>query len=140
MTPAETIESLIKVGVTMKDAYTRSRADDDKLDWAAFVASKEFTAATTETQALLKQLAGGEATRKALTAVREKQAALRGDKKLAELSGEKLGQYHALLQVELQLIHQMPMKTGGPEWLKWLAEDGLPAILLVARTVIPLLV
>jgi hypothetical protein len=138
MSAGETIEGLIKVGMTIKDTWIKSKKADGGLDWKEFLQSDAVKDTLSKSKGLLAKLSKND-IQKALDAVREKQKALLGGKSIMDLPTEKLGQYDALLDVEAQLTHKFAKSTGNREWVNWLVGEALPVLVKVGKVVIPIL-
>jgi hypothetical protein len=135
----DVVEGLIKAGTTIKDAYTKAKARDPAMDKEKFVVSDELKGAYGQLATIVDGLTQP-AVDKALGEVRAKQVALLAGKSVMELPTDKLAQYDALLDVENQLMRKYAANAGMTvAWVSWLVDDALPALIKVARIVLPLL-
>lgn len=140
MNAADTIETLVKLGVSLKDAFSKATKASGSLDWGAFLGSDAFKAAETEVEGLLGQLTSDD-VQGAIVVIRQKEDALRGGKPLSALSTDKLKQYSDLVDAETALADQEVKNIGkNPTFFQVLVNDVLPVLLRVASVVIPLVV
>ena len=139
MSAINVVENLIKAGTTLKDAWNDAKQRDPSMDHEKFISSPELTKAYGSIATILDGLTQPNVTQ-ALVEVRAKQAALLGGKSVIDLSTDKLAQYDALLDVENQLMHKYAANTSKTsDWVSWIIDDALPAVIKVAQVVLPLL-
>ncbi len=138
MSPAQVIESMLRAGTTIRDAFREAREKDAAVDWAAFLKSKEAKEAFDDVSDLIAAIKGG-ALVETLHATRKKMADLRANRKLIQLQAAELTQYNALLDVEAQLTVKLIKDPGITDLPGWLVNEALPVLAKVAGVVIPLL-
>lgn len=135
MSAVDTIETLIRLGLKVKDAFATSRKD-----WGAFLESPEFRAIEGDVDTLLNQLKPDD-IQGAIVAIQKKKADLRAGKDISALSPDKLLQFFDLLEAEKVLV--LKQLTASPrsrtEFLTVLERDVLPALVVIAKVVLPLL-
>jgi hypothetical protein len=134
MSAATVITNLVGLGVQVKDAWTKSGKD-----WASFLTSPDFKAIEGSVEQLLASLKPND-LQTALVEVRKKEAAVLNSRNIPQLSLDELTQYHALSDVEHQLVTKLlaaaPNRSG---FLEVLVQQVLPALISVAKIVVPLL-
>jgi hypothetical protein len=133
MTAADVIKNLMSLGVLVKDAWTKSGKD-----LPTFLASSDFTSIEGSIQGLVAQLTPA-TLRSAVDAVVQKENALLAGRSIAQLSVAELSQFHALSDVEHQLVLKLLKTAPGKPFLTTLVNDVLPVLVQVAKVVIPLL-
>lgn len=136
----DVVETLIKTGTTVKDAYGKAKARDATMSWEKFLIAPECTGISGQVIAVLQGLTK-DAIDKALDEVRTKQTNLLNGLTVVQLSTDKLKQYDALLDVENQLMDKYAANSGWTkEWLQWVTNEALPILMKVAEVALPLLV
>jgi hypothetical protein len=131
MNAVDTIETLLKLGITVKDQASGSTVNITKI-----LANQDVQKGISD---LLGTLSEGdlEAT---IQALQQKETALLNGQTIADLSGDKLRQYSDLLDAENVLVGKEAALGASQEFLSWLVDDALPILVRVAPVVIPLLV
>jgi len=133
-TPAETVESLVKLGVIVHDAV-----GGKKVDWTTFLNSPDFNNVKIPVEGILKSISTQD-VKNAIDAASQKQATLLGSGTLADLPTDKLLQYSALARLKVQLAANEAAHTEAlGSFLDWLTGSALPVLLTVAPIVLPLL-
>jgi hypothetical protein len=133
-TPADTVESLLKLGIVVHDTV-----GGKKVDWATFLNSPDFNNIKTPVEGILKSISAQD-IKNVIDAAGQKQAILLGSSTLADLPIDKLLQYSALARLKLQLTAHEAANTGAlGSFLDWLTGSALPVLLEVAPVVLPLL-
>lgn len=135
MNAVETIETLLRLGLKVKDAFASSNKD-----WVAFLDSQEFKSIEGDVDALLAALRPDD-IQQAIVAIQKKKGDLRGGKDIGDLPPGKLLQFFDLLQAEKALVLKQLRDTprSKKDFLTVLENDVLPALVAVAKVVIPLL-
>src|SRR6476660_5168872 len=98
MTAATVITNLVGLGVQVKDAWTKSGKD-----WATFLSGPDFKAIEASVEKLLGSLKPND-LQMALSEIRKKETALLNGRSIPQLSVDELTQFHALSDVEHQLV------------------------------------
>jgi hypothetical protein len=133
MSAVDTIQKLLALGVEVKNAATKSGQT-----LASFLGSSDFTTIEASVNTLLSSLQPQD-LQDAINAVQKKEGDLRAGRPVTALSADELTQFHALLDVEDQLVTKLltqPNKTG---FLTVLVNDVLPILVQAVKIVIPLL-
>jgi hypothetical protein len=139
MDAPQVIESLLQLGVGVKDAYTNAKQADGTLDWARFLRTSDFKKIEGNVQQLVGNLTETDID-KAIDAVRTKETALLAGVAIADLPAERLLQYSDLLDIETALVNRkVKSVSASAQALQWVVEDLLPVLVKVAKVVIPLL-
>ena len=140
MSAGAVVESLLRVGISAKDAYSDYLRAGGAKGWDAFLQSQEAQMLQTDLTHLVSGLSGSE-VENAVAAIQIKKAALRNGRALRELSAGELEQYDALLNTEGVLIVQelKHPSVGAPKFLDVLVNQVLPVLVSTAKTVVPLL-
>jgi len=138
MSAVDTIETLIKLGALLKDAGQKASAGTS-IDWTNFLTSPEFGQIQAAATALLNQLKESDLDQ-AISALRQKQDALLGDKTLVDLPTDKLIQYSDLGDARLMLAARKVKLAANAGFFGWLVQDALPVLIATAPKIIPLLV
>ena len=135
MSATDTIETLIRLGLKVKDAFATSRKE-----WGPFLESPEFKAIESDVDSLLKQLQPDD-IQGTIVAIQQKKADLRAGKDISALSPDKLLQFFDLLEAEKVLV--IRQLTASPrsrsDFLAVLERDVLPTLVAIAKVVLPLL-
>jgi hypothetical protein len=133
MAAVETFESLLNVGLQLKDAYAGSGAS-----WRGFLSGPAFKTIEPEIDRHLRRLRPNALHELLHEVQRAQQGFLRG-RAIGELSSAELRSYFELLETERLLL----TKPLDPAWrgrfLASLLEDMLPTFLSVSGVLIPLL-
>jgi hypothetical protein len=130
MNAAETIETLLKLGVTVKDGVSSGKTV------AQLLADQNVQTAIS---GLLANLSEGDLNA-TIQAVQQKQEALLNGQPVSLLTTDKLRQYSDLLDAESALVSKQASVGATANFLSWLVDDALPVLVRVAPVVIPLLV
>jgi hypothetical protein len=139
MSAVDTVEALLSLGVTVKDAYTKA-STSGSMNWSAFLASPDFAAIQKDVSGLLAKLTSNDVT-SALSAVQTKKQSLLGGQSVSALSSDKLTQYFALLSAEgLLVTKELENAKASAAFFEWLVTSALPTLVSIAKVVIPLLV
>lgn len=139
MSAIDTVEALLNLGVTVKDAYTKASASG-KIDWVTFATGPDFEKVSKDVGGLLGKLSSGDVTA-ALKAVQAKEEALLAGQAVPALSSDKLTQYFALLSAEGLLVAQELRDAGkSAGFLQWLVNTALPTLAPIIKVIVPLLV
>jgi len=136
MSAVDTIETLIKLGSLLKDAAL-TKAGAGNIDWSAFLASPEYKQIKASIEGLLSKL-GESDLDDAIRTLQEKQDALLGDKRLAELPTDKLIQFSELGDARLALTARKVKVAADAGFFGWLVSDALPVLIATAERIIPL--
>lgn len=137
MNARETIETLMQLGVHMKDAFTKFSLTSAQ-GWPEFLESPAGKIAASDVEKLISQLTLGD-IKNAVLEIQAKEAAFLNGRKIAELSPPDLATFHSMLEVENALVIKEISKLGAVNFWRWLVEDALPVLVTVAKVVIPLL-
>jgi hypothetical protein len=140
MAAAETLETLLHLGVLLKDVYVRAAAaSGGTQSWTEVMNSKAFKEVEGFIDESLSHLSGGE-IQSAIVAVQAKQKALRKGRPLQHLSVDVLKQYSDLLDAEHLLVHrQLRHVAKTPDFFEWFVKEALPTLTSIAKVVVPLL-
>ncbi len=140
MGAADTIQALLQLGVSVKDAFTKAQANQSASDWVTFMSSQEFRDVETDVTTLVGKLTQSDLDQ-ALVGVRQKEAALLASApSVAQLPNDKLLQYSDLLHAESLLVNRkVASVTPTAEALAWVVNEALPTLLAAAKMIIPLL-
>ncbi|HEY6882100.1 MAG TPA: hypothetical protein VI299_28920 [Polyangiales bacterium] len=135
MSAASVISSLLALGVEVRQAWVKSGKD-----WETFLNSDAFAAIQDSVQKSVQKLTSGE-LEKALVAIRAKEEAFLNGRPIAQLGVEELSQFDALSDVEHQLANKLLQSPpDAKKFLTVLVQDVLPALVSVAKVVVPLLI
>ena len=147
MSTNETLETLLRLGGLLKDAIARSTEGGKKFDWKTFLESDEYGEIEKDVTDLLSDLSAADLT-KAIAEIKEKEQALLGGKRLAELETDKLIQYSQLQNTRLMLaarkvrvkdyIAAGDIYQANLSFFEWVVEDAFPVLLATARLILPL--
>jgi hypothetical protein len=137
---ADTIEALLQLGISAKDAFTKAQSNKTATDWVTFLGSPEFAGIEDDVTNLVGKLTQGDLDA-ALGAVRQKEAALLASApSVAQLPNDKLLQYSDLLHTESLLVNRkVASVTATAEALSWVVNEALPTLLTAAKMILPLL-
>ena len=127
------IQTLLALGVQLKDAWTKSGQD-----WSTFLTSTDFQSIEGTVNELFASLQPSD-LRNAIGALQQKEADLLNGRSLVELSVTELTQFHALSDVEHQLVMKLLMSPDQADFLSVLTNEVLPVLVQAAQIVIPLL-
>ena len=133
MSAAKVIQDLLALGVQVKDAWTKSGKD-----WPEFLNSFEFKQLQSSVSAVVASL-GPPSLQSALSAVQQKEINLLAGRSILSLSVDELTQFHALSDVEHQLVMKLLKAPDQRTFLAVLVEDVLPVLVKVGKIVVPLL-
>lgn len=133
MNAANVITNLLTLGVQVKDAWTKSGKD-----WQTFLTSADFASIEGKVSDAVAQLSPP-TLQHAIDAVVQREGALLGSRSISQLSVDELTQFHALSDVEHQLVLKLLKAPQGKPFLTVLVNDVLPVLVQVAKVVIPLL-
>ena len=133
MSAAKVIQDLLALAVQIKDAWTKSGKD-----WASFLNSAEFKDVQSSSSAVIASL-GRPSLQSAITAVQQKELNLLSGRSILDLSVDELTQFHALSDVEHQLVLKLLKAPDQRAFLAVLVEDVLPVLVKVAKIVVPIL-
>jgi hypothetical protein len=138
MNASDVINQLIKIGVIVKDAVTKSQAGGP-VDWGkaadAILSNKDLTKTVNDLLAVLQQ----DNVKAAIGEIDGKQKKLLNGRTVGDLRGDELLQYSDLADARLVLATQQLKKSLDQDVVKWLVNDALPVLVDVAPVVIPLL-
>jgi hypothetical protein len=137
MTAADTIETLLKLGLSIRDAIRKGNQSGKSVDWQAFLQSPEFAAIKSSVTDTLGNLKSNDLDA-AMSALKSKEDALLGNNQLTDLSTDKLIQYSQLQNTRLMLAARQVQVAANGGFFGWLTNDALPVLLQTAQTVIPL--
>ena len=133
MSAAKVIQDLLALGVQIKDAWTKSGKD-----WPTFLNSSEFKDVQSSSSAVIASL-DRPSLHSAITAVQQKELNLLAGRSILGLSVDELTQFHALSDVEHQLVLKLLKAPDQRTFLAVLVEDVLPVLVKVGKIVVPLL-
>ena len=133
MTAADTIKSLVKLGVLINDAVSAKNTD-----WATFLKSADYGTIRSSVEGLAGQLGRGQIDG-TIQAINHKQQALLAGRKIEELSTDELVQYSKLGNIKGKLLNSAADGSNLAVFGQWLLKDALPVLLDAAPIVIPLL-
>jgi|WetSurMetagenome_2_1015567.scaffolds.fasta_scaffold224761_2 hypothetical protein len=136
MTASETVENLIKLGMTIADAVQKKGGS--KVDWQGFLASSEYHEIEDKIASLLAKLKKTD-IQKTIEAIDEKQTALKGGKELTDLPTDKLIQYAELGNVKVVLAAEKVAAAMNRDFASWLVNEALPVLIKAAPILLPLL-
>jgi hypothetical protein len=133
MSAVDTIQNLLTLGVQVHAAATKSGQT-----LASFLKSPDFATIEGSVNTLLQSLEPSD-LQNAVDAIQKKEVALLAGRDITDLSVDELTQFHALVDVERQLVTKL---VGQPSnnFITVLVNDVLPTLAQVAKIVIPLLV
>jgi len=137
MSTNDTLETLLRLGGLLKDAISKSTEGGEKFDWKTFLESDEYGEIEKDVKDLLSGLTAGDLT-KAIAEIKEKEQALLGGKRLAELETDKLIQYSQLQNTPLMLAARKVRVKADRSFFEWLVEDAFPVLLSTVKIVLPL--
>ena len=86
MGAAETIEALLQLGVSAKDAFTKAQSNKTATDWVTFLGSPEFAGIEDDVTGLVGKLTQGDLD--AAAELMRKQGLAKADKKAARVAAE----------------------------------------------------
>jgi hypothetical protein len=140
MAAAETLETLLHLGVLLKDVYVKaSAAAGGNQSWTDVMNSKAFKEVEQFIDQSLAHLSGTE-IQNALLAVQSKQKAIRKGRPLQHMSVDEIKQYSDLLDAEHLLVHrQLAHVAKTPDFFAWFVKEALPTLTSIAKVVVPLL-
>lgn len=140
MAAAETIETLLHLGVALKDAFVKAQdVAGGTLSWGDFVKTDSFKSISAFVESSLAKLSGPHLDQ-AIQAVRGKQTQVRRGRPLNQLSVDEIKQYSDLVDAEQLLVHkELKQAANSPTFFKWFVDEALPSLLAVAKVVVPLL-
>ena len=133
MNATAVIQTLLKLGVQVKDAWTKSNQN-----WVTFLDSSAFKDIQGTVGGLIQSLQGP-SLQNTITAVQQKESDLLNGRAIPALSVDELTQYHALSDVEHQLVTKLLTTSDPRSFLSVLVTDVLPVLVQGAKIVIPLL-
>jgi hypothetical protein len=138
---AEVVRTLLSIGVTTKEAYSKYRSTGSAEGWKNFLNSTEYGNIASELRLLVSML-DSDSVQQAVVCVQSKKAAFRAGRSLAALGAHELEQYDALLDAESVLVMKQlhTVDASSVDFLGTLVDDVLPVLTKVAKLVIPLLV
>ena len=134
MSATDVVQDLLTLGVQVKDAWNKSGQT-----WTSFLNSQDFTNIQGTVNGLLKSLQPAN-LQSTVTAVQQKEVDLLKGRPITSLSVDELTQYHALSDVEHQLVTKLLTTSNTQGFLSVLVNDVLPILVQVAKVVIPLLI
>lgn len=138
MNASDLINGLIKAGVAVKDAISKSESAGS-VDYAkllqAIVSDPNLNKTVADFIAAIKpkDVSG------AIKEIDQKQQALLKGRGVGDLQPAELLQYSDLADARLVLATQQLQSALNQNLLNWLVNDALPALVNIAPTVIPLL-
>jgi hypothetical protein len=138
MNASDIINGLIKAGVAIKDALSKSQPSGDR-DFTKLLQT------ITKDEGLNQTVTGFLAAIKpndvtgAIKEIDAKQVALLNGRKVADLQPAELLQYSDLADARLLLATRQLVTALNPSVLQWLVDEALPTLVDIAPTVIPLL-
>ena len=139
MSAVDTVEALLNLGITVKDAYTKASASGS-ISWTAFLTSPAFANIAGDVTSLLGKLGSNDVSA-ALAAVQTKKQSLLSGQPVAALSSDKLTQYFALLNAEGILVTQeLKDASASSGFFEWLVNTALPTLAPIVKVVATLLV
>lgn len=133
MSAVDTIQDLLTLGVQIATAATKSGQTVD-----SFLSSAGFTAIQGSVTSLLESLQPND-LQNAINAIQKKESDLLAGRDITELSVDELTQFHALVNLEQQLVTKLVNQPNQKSFLSTLVNDVLPTLVQVAKIVIPLL-
>ncbi len=136
MNAVQTIETLIKLGVVVKDAWQRFGLPGSA-KWEDFLRSPEYEEIRQQVNVLIDKLTSD--LDAALKAIEQKMTDVRGGKPLSELPTENLIQYSELSDLRVVLAARRVKVAADRGFLGWLVDDALPWLLANGRRVLALL-
>lgn len=138
MNASDLIKEMIKLGVAVKDAASKSSSAKGT-DWDAVLKALagDANVKTTLTD-LVGALKSGDAG-KAIGEVDTKQQAILKGRTVAQLQHAELMQYVDLADARLLLATQQLTGAMDASLAQWLVNDALPTLVDIAPVVIPLL-
>ncbi len=137
MNAGEVVETLMQLGVHMKDAFTKFSLTTAK-GWLEFLEDPAGKTALGDVSGLLSQLTVGDIKNAVLQVQAKEKAFLKG-RKISELSASDLVAFQALLDVENALVRKELSHLGTVQFWHVLVDNVLPVLLSVAKAVIPIL-
>jgi hypothetical protein len=137
MDASEIIKSLITIGTTVHDAFTRSQASGHH-SLKSFLGNLDLKKIEPQVVELMKELSA-ENSAGAIAEIDAKQTALLKGRKMNQLSVPELIQYSALSRARLLLTTKRLQDAMHPDFLEWLVGDALPVLGQLAPVVLPLL-
>jgi hypothetical protein len=139
MSAADTVESLLKLGVSLRSAFTGAQVADGSIDWPKFLSTTDFKSIETEVQTLVSNLTS-KATDAAIEAVDDKRTALLNGRTTGQLSTAELHQMSVLLDARGVLVEKQIKSAGtSASFFHWLVDSALPVLIPIAKDLIPLL-
>ena len=139
MNAAEIVESLFKLGVTVREGFMSARHDDGSVDWEKFLKSEEFKDIEGQAKDLLHGL-NASSISGAVKTIDDKSSALKKGRKVSALSPDELHQLSSLLDVRSVLVQQQLKHAAvSAGFFQWLVETALPTLAPIVSTVLKLL-
>jgi len=132
-----TLETLVRLGVHVKDAFGKFSLATGK-GWVDFLGSDEGKAAENDVSALIEQLTLSD-IEKAVAAAQARRRALLNGRAITALSFEELSQLHALMDVENALVLKEIDKVGSAKFWSWLVNDALPVLITAGKIALAVL-
>jgi hypothetical protein len=137
MNAKDTIETLLKLGVHMNDAFRKYELGTGK-GWLDFMSSDEAKSAEGDVSELIERLTLKD-IEDAVAEVQAREDSFLGGRKIADLSVDELTQFQALADTEHALVLREIKQIGTLKFWQWLVDDVLPTLLTVAKIALPLL-
>jgi hypothetical protein len=138
MNAADLISGLVKVGVSIKDAVSKS-VTGGSIDWTKAL---EAVAADPSVSATVKDFMKTVTPSDVSNAIAEidaKQTKLLNGRQISQLTGMDLLNYSDLADARLVLATSQLKSALTPAFLQWIVTDALPTLSDVITTVLPLL-
>jgi len=132
-----TLETLVRLGVHVKDAFGKFSLATGK-GWVDFLGSDEGKAAENDVSALIEQLTLSD-IEKAVAAAQARRRALLNGRAITALSFEELSQLHALMDVENALVLKEIDEVGSAKFWSWLVNDALPVLITAGKIALAVL-
>ena len=137
---ADTIEALLQLGVSAKDAFTKAQSNKTATDWVTFLGSPEFAGIEDDVTGLVGKLTQADLDA-ALAAVRQKETALLATGAQRRAASER--QAPSVLGLATHRV--APREPQGGErydnrgGAAWVVNEALPDAVTAAKMILPLL-
>jgi hypothetical protein len=138
MNASDLINGLIKAGVAVKDAISKSESAGS-VDYAKLAQTIVSDPTLSKTVADFINAIKPKDVSGAINEIDQKQQALLKGRNVGDLQPAELLQYSDLADARLVLATRQLQSALDQNFLNWLVNDALPALVDIAPTVIPLL-
>src|SRR5215471_600304 len=121
LTADEVVEALLKMGVSVRDAFVDAQAHSGSMDWVKFLESQPWNDIKVQVEGLIERISGDDSVDKAIAAVDDKRDHMLAGREVAALPADELHAYSALLDARSLLVQtKLQQLQQGSAFLKWL--------------------